>query len=260
MDTKESRGILAIACCWMSPEQLCPVALLTLQMGFRPVHTDGGRRGKAACCRASRTHPRGRQSRYSRNGIRKSQQSCGTGPCRGGEERLADDIRAVPIERLADDIRAVPIERLADDIRAVPYGTPSLQHLSDWLSASLYAAKAGSGSPLQQPGHPFRWQQCYRFSDIADATAWTYLSGCMREASWRGSLVLMGTSCGRGEEGAAMQSRRHPVLAGRRPLHLFRKCWRVAVSAYAGAAICFFGPILRSGFRAWERQSGPLQN
>lgn len=141
-----------------------------------------------------------------------------------------------------------------------PYGAPSLHNLSDWLSASLGAAKAGSGSPLQQPGHPFRWQQCYRFSDIADATAWTYLSGCMREASWRGSLVLMGTSCGRGEEGATTQSRRHPVLAGRRPLHFFRKCWRVAVSAYAGAAICFFGPILQSGFRAWERQSGPLQN
>lgn len=135
MDTKESRGILAIACCWMSPEQLCPVALLTLQMGFRPVHTDGGRRGKAACCRASRTHPRGRQSRYSRNGIRKSQQSCGTGPCRGGEERLADDIRAVPIERLADDIRAVP------------YGTPSLQHLSDWLPCEPRRGEGRLGKP-----------------------------------------------------------------------------------------------------------------
>ena len=63
-----------------------------------------------------------------------------------------------------------------------------------------------------------------------------------------------------GEEGATMQSRRHPGLAGRRPLHFFRKCWRVAVSAYAGAAICFFGLILRSGFRAWERRSGHLQN
>ena len=27
-----------------------------------------------------------------------------------------------------------------------------------------------------------------------------------------------------------------------------------------GAAICFFGLILQSGFRAWERQSGHLQN
>lgn len=79
-----------------------------------------------------------------------------------------------------------------------PYGAPSLHNLSDWLSASLGEVKAGSESPLQQPGHPFRWQQCYRFSDIADATAWPYLSGCMREASWRRSLVLMGTSCGRG--------------------------------------------------------------
>lgn len=79
-----------------------------------------------------------------------------------------------------------------------PYGAPSLHNLSDWLSASLGEVKAGSESPLQQPGHPFRRQQCYRFSDIADATAWPYLSGCMREASWRSSLVLMGTSCGRG--------------------------------------------------------------
>ena len=30
---------------------------------------------------------------------------------------------------------------------------------------------------------------------------------------------------------------------------LSEMCWRVAVSAYAGAAICLFGPILRSGFR-----------
>ena len=47
-----------------------------------------------------------------------------------------------------------------------PYGAPSLHNLSDWLSASLGAAKAGSGSPLQQPGHPFRWQQRHCCSDI----------------------------------------------------------------------------------------------
>lgn len=61
-----------------------------------------------------------------------------------------------------------------------PYGAPSLHNLSDWLSASFGAAKAGSGSPLQQPGHPFRWQQCYRFSDIADATAYTCPDVCER--------------------------------------------------------------------------------
>lgn len=32
--------------------------------------------------------------------------------------------------------------------------------------ASLGAAKADSGSPLQQPGHPFRWQQRHCCSDI----------------------------------------------------------------------------------------------
>ena len=61
-----------------------------------------------------------------------------------------------------------------------PYGAPSLHNLSDWLSASLGEVKAGSESPLQQPGHPFRWQQCYRFSDIADATAYTCPDVCER--------------------------------------------------------------------------------
>ena len=140
-----------------------------------------------------------------------------------------------------------------------PYGAPSLHNLSDWLSASFGAAKAGSGSPLQQPGHPFRWQQCYRFSDIADATAYTCPDVCERRPGG-GLWSLWEPLAEEGEEGATMQSRRHPGLAGRRPLHFFRKCWRVAVSAYAGAAICFFGLILRSGFRAWERRSGHLQN
>ena len=47
-----------------------------------------------------------------------------------------------------------------------PYGAPSLHNLSDWLPASLDAAKAGSESPRQEPGHPFRWQQRHCCSDI----------------------------------------------------------------------------------------------
>lgn len=97
----ESRGVLGhCALLNVSGELRAQRPCSLYRWAFRPVRTDGGRRGKAACCRASRTHPPGRQSRYSRNGIRKSQQSCGTGPCRGGEERLADGIRTVPMERL----------------------------------------------------------------------------------------------------------------------------------------------------------------
>ena len=115
-----------------------------------------------------------------------------------------------------------------------PYGAPSLHNLSDWLSASLGAAKAGSGSPLQQPGHPFRWQQRHCCSDITvpqpGHTCPDVCERCPGGALWS----LWEPLAEEGEEGATMQSRRHPGLAGRRPLHFFRKCWRVAVSAYAG--------------------------
>lgn len=215
-----------------------PASLLSFRMSSRLMHPAVAWEERLRSVAASRTSPPGRQSRYSRNGIRKSQQSCGTGPCRGGEERLADDIRAVLMERLRSNTSLIGC-----------------------LQASTRRSRAREAlSSFQQPGHPFQWQQCYRFSDIADSAAQPCMSGCMRGGIRRSSLVHMGISCGRGEEGAARQSRRRPELSGRRPLHFFRKCWRVAVSAYAGAAICFFGPILQSGFRAWERQSGPLQN
>lgn len=205
-------------------------------MGFRPVHTDGGRRGKAACCRASRTHPPGRQSRYSRNGIRESRKAVAhdTVVAARGSLSLASVLSLMErlrfITSLIGCLQASARRRQARKARfnsqVIPSGGSS-------AIASLI-------SLMLQPGH-------------------TCPDVCERRPGG-GLWSLWEPLAEEGEEGATMQSRRHPGLAGRRPLHFFRKCWRVAVSAYAGAAICFFGLILRSGFRAWERRSGHLQN
>ena len=207
----ESRGILAIACCWISRSGFVQWSAVFLSFA-------DGLPSDASCRSAGEP-----AKRWHMTLLRQRRTACRWHPC-------------------------------------CPYGTPSLQHLSDWLSASLDAAKAGSESPRQEPGHPFRWQQRHCCSDITvPQPGHTCPDVCERRPG--GALwFLWEPLAEEGEEGATMQSRRHPGLAGRRPLHFFRKCWRVAVSAYAGAAICFFGLILRSGFRAWERRSGHLQN
>ena len=140
-----------------------------------------------------------------------------------------------------------------------PYGAPSLHNLSDWLSASLGAVKAGSGSPLQQPGHPFRWQQRHCCSDITvPRHGHTCPDVCERRPG--GALGSYGNLLRKRGGRRYNAEQAAPGSGGKKAAPFLSEMLASGRFRLCGAAICFFGLILRSGFRAWERRSGHLQN
>lgn len=182
MDTTESRGILAITCCWISRSGFVQWSAVLLSFA-------DGLPSDASC--------------------------------RSASEAVAHDIAATA----KDSLSLASVLSLMERLR-------SSTSLIGCLQASMrrrQARKALVRSQVIPSGGSSVIAALISLCHSLDIPVRMYARGVLAELS-----VLMGTSCGRGEKGAAMQSRRHPVLAGRRPLHFFRKCWRVAVSAYAG--------------------------
>lgn len=178
----ESRGILAIACCWISRSGFVQWSAVLLSFA-------DGLPSDASC--------------------------------RSASEAVAHDIAAAAKGGLL--MASVPslMERLR-----------SSTSLIGCLQASMRRRQAQGvlfSSQVIPSGGSSVIAALISLCHSLDIPVRMYARGVLAELS-----VLMGTSCGRGEKGAATQSRRHPGLAGRRPLHFFRKCWRVAVSAYAG--------------------------
>ena len=206
----ESRGILAIACCWISRSGFVQWSAVFLSFA-------DGLPSDASCRSAGEP-----AKRWHMTLLRQRRTACRWHPC-------------------------------------CPYGAPSLHNLSDWLSASLGAVKAGSGSPLQQPGHPFRWQQRHCCSDITvPRHGHTCPDVCERRPG--GALGSYGNLLRKRGGRRCNAEQAAPWVGGKKAAPFFSELLASGRFRLCGAAICFFGLILQSGFRAWERQAGHLKN